>query len=35
MHLRWLGDRTDRIDAPELTARLKDLEAVAQRLGMV
>ena len=35
MHLRWLSDRTDRIEAPELTSRLKDLEVVAQRLGMV
>jgi hypothetical protein len=34
MHLRWLSDRTDRIEAPELTARLRDLEIVAQRLGM-
>jgi Phosphotransferase enzyme family len=35
MHLRWLGDRTDRLEAPELTARLKDLEVVVQRLGVV
>jgi hypothetical protein len=33
MHLRWLGDRTDRLGAPELTARLKDLHVVARRLG--
>jgi hypothetical protein len=35
MHLRWLSDRTDRVQAPELTARLQDLRAVAQRLDMV
>jgi hypothetical protein len=35
MHLRWLGDRTDRMQAPELTARLEDLETVARRLGIV
>jgi phosphotransferase family enzyme len=35
MHLRWLGDRTDRVEAPELMARLDDLRIVAQRLGIV
>jgi hypothetical protein len=35
MHLRWLGDRTDRIRAPELRTRLEDLKATAQRLGIV
>jgi hypothetical protein len=35
LHLRWLGDRTDRLQAPELTARLEDLETVARRLGML
>jgi hypothetical protein len=34
MHLRWLGDRTDRVGAPELAARLNDLRVVAQRLGI-
>jgi hypothetical protein len=35
MHLRWLGDRTDRIGEPKLSTRLEDLKAAAQRLGMV
>jgi hypothetical protein len=34
MHLRWLGDRTDRAAAPELAVRLADLEVVAARLGI-
>jgi hypothetical protein len=34
MHLRWLADRTDRLGAPELTARLEDMRSVAQRLGV-
>jgi Phosphotransferase enzyme family len=34
MHLRWLADRTDRVEAPELRARLEDLRLVAQRLGI-
>jgi hypothetical protein len=34
LHLRWLGDRTDRTAAPELAARLADLEVVASRLGI-
>jgi hypothetical protein len=34
LHLRWLGDRTDRAGAPELAARLADLEVVASRLGI-
>jgi len=34
LHLRWLGDRTDRTAAPELAGRLADLEVVASRLGI-
>jgi hypothetical protein len=34
LHLRWLGDRTEPAGAPELTARLADLEVVASRLGI-
>lgn len=35
MQLRWLGDRTDRIEAPDLAARVRSLEIVARRLGML
>jgi hypothetical protein len=35
MHLRWLADRTDRMGAPQLEARLEDLKAVGKQLGMV
>jgi Phosphotransferase enzyme family len=35
LHLRWLGDRTDRLEAPQLTEHLADLATVARRLGIV
>jgi hypothetical protein len=35
MHLRWLGDRTDRLGARELPERLEDLQRIARRIGML